>query len=62
MLPCEVLLSLGFIRVSVRGADVPLDGEAEVWRELQPPPSADGETRRTLCQRAEDRPADGFSQ
>lgn len=63
MLPCEkVLLSLGLIRVSVRGADVPVDGETEVWRELQPPPSADGETRRTLRQRAEDRPAHGFPQ
>lgn len=39
-----------------------MDGETEIWRELQPPQSADGETRGALCERTEDRPAHGFSQ
>lgn len=46
----------------VRGADLPVDGETEVWRKLQPPQSADGETRRSLCQHTKDRSAHGFSQ
>lgn len=46
----------------VRGADLPVDGEAEVWRKLQPPQSADGETRSSVCQRTKDRSAHGFSQ
>lgn len=47
---------------SVRGADLPVDGETEVWRQLQPPQSPDGETRSSLRQRTEDRSAHGFSQ
>lgn len=47
---------------SVWGADLPVDGEAEVRGELQPPQSSDGEACGSLCQRTKDRPAHGFPQ
>lgn len=48
--------------VSVWRASIPVDGEPEVRRELQPPPGADGEACGVVCQLAEDWPADGFPQ
>lgn len=51
-----------FCCASVWGADLPVDGEAEVWRELQPPQSSDWEACGAVCQRAQNRPAYGFSQ
>lgn len=50
------------VALSVRGADLPVDGETEVGRKLQPPQSPDGETRSSVCQRTKDRSAHGFSQ
>lgn len=39
-----------------------MDGETEVWGELQPLQSSDRETRRALCQLSEDRSPHGFPQ
>ena len=47
---------------SVRGAGLPVDGEAEVRGELQPAPRPDGEARGAVCQLSEDRPAHGLPQ
>lgn len=47
---------------AVRGARLPVDGAAEVRRELQPSPCPDGETRCPLCQLPQDRSAHGLPQ
>lgn len=48
--------------VLVWGADLPVDGETEVWRELQPPQGANRETCSVVCELPQNRPAHGFSQ
>lgn len=61
-----ILLSLsqhhGLSVISVWRTSVPLDGEPEVRRQLQPPQGSDWEARSVMCQLPEDRPADGFPQ
>lgn len=56
-------LSQHFLSViSVWRASIPLDGEPEVGRELQPSQGSDWEACGVMCQLTEDWPTDGLSQ
>lgn len=48
--------------LAVRGARLPVDGAAEVGRQLQPSPGPDGEARRAVCQLPQNRPPHGLPQ